>query len=62
MDENNVSNQSANAVVCLDCEAAVALPENPGIGDVLVCDNCGVELEIISTEPEVEVDYLMIEK
>ncbi len=60
--DNTDSELSGNTVECLDCESSVALPDNPEVGDVLVCENCGVELEIIETEPEVEVDYLMIEK
>jgi len=64
MDENTntLPEQSGSTVPCLDCETPINLPEDPGVGDVLVCDNCGVELEIIETDPEVEIDYLMIEK
>lgn len=46
---------------CLDCQKELELPEQAEIGDVLVCDECGVEMEIISVEP-IELDYLMVEK
>lgn len=48
-------------LVCPDCGNVLPAPEAAEVGMVLVCDNCGAELEIINTDP-LEVDFLMIEK
>jgi alpha-aminoadipate carrier protein LysW len=36
---------------CPACGAGVALPEGAVLGEVLACDHCGVELEVISLDP-----------
>ena len=48
-------------ITCLDCETVIELSDDIEVGDVVVCEECGTELEIISIDP-LEVDYLMIEK
>jgi len=42
-------------VYCPECDAAISI-ENPGEGAQIKCPECGVELEIISTDP-FEVDF-----
>jgi len=48
-------------ITCPDCSNSIEIPENTEIGDVLVCANCGVELEVTSTTP-VTLDYLLAQK
>ncbi len=48
-------------VNCPDCSSAISLLDNSEIGDVIVCDNCEVELEITSLNPT-HVDYLLAQK
>jgi len=37
-------------VRCPECEAEIAL-KNPEKGEILVCPDCGVELEVVSLDP-----------
>jgi len=70
-DQGNINNAPADVamedmgegvgLICPDCENPLSKPESPEVGLVLVCENCGAELEIINTDP-LEVDFLMIEK
>jgi len=48
-------------VNCPDCSAPVSFLDNSEIGDVVVCDNCEVELEITNLNPA-QVDYLLAQK
>lgn len=36
---------------CPECGAAVAIPPDASPGELLVCDHCGVELEVLSADP-----------
>ncbi|KEJ92241.1 lysine biosynthesis protein LysW [Synergistes jonesii] len=38
-------------VKCVVCEADVSLPENCCEGELVVCQDCGTELEVVSLEP-----------
>jgi alpha-aminoadipate carrier protein LysW len=40
---------------CPDCDAVISM-DRPRIGEFIRCEECGYELEIISTNP-FEVDY-----
>ncbi len=33
------------------CEGSVSVPEGCCVGEILVCPDCGVELEVLSLEP-----------
>jgi len=51
-------------VTCPECEAEFDIPDNTQIGEIVVCPDCGVELEVESIEPptlvlapEVEEDW-----
>lgn len=37
--------------VCPACGQPVPLPQDPVLGEVVWCDHCGAELELVSTEP-----------
>lgn len=36
---------------CSECGAAVPVPSDATPGELLVCDHCGVELEVVSMSP-----------
>jgi lysine biosynthesis protein LysW len=59
----NPIDNNPKQTVCPDCGSPLNIPDDVEVGDVIVCDNeeCGVELEVVNTDP-VEVDYLMIQK
>lgn len=42
-------------VDCIECGAGVALPDNVERGEIIDCGTCGVELEVLRTDP-VEFD------
>ncbi len=43
-------------VMCPECEAELTLGENVEESEIIVCPDCGVELEVVSVDPlEVEM-------
>ncbi len=40
---------------CIDCDAVIQV-DDPSEGDIIVCPECGVELEIIDINP-LDLDY-----
>ena len=59
-----MSEQAKQAVGCLECEAALELPEDRVIGEIIPCPECGCEMEVTSLEPfamemapEIEEDW-----
>jgi alpha-aminoadipate/glutamate carrier protein LysW len=38
------------SVNCIECDAAVELTD-PIVGEIVVCPDCGVDLEVMSLEP-----------
>jgi alpha-aminoadipate/glutamate carrier protein LysW len=51
-------------VTCIECEGNVSFDEEPMLGEIAACPDCGVELEVISLDPimvdvapEVEEDW-----
>jgi len=38
-------------VSCPECAAEVSLDENTMVGEILVCPDCGVDLEVTSLDP-----------
>ncbi|MBI5417562.1 lysine biosynthesis protein LysW [Candidatus Poribacteria bacterium] len=36
---------------CIECNADIDIPKDIECGEIIECDNCGVELEIISVNP-----------
>lgn len=40
-----------NAVTCPECGAEISLDARVEIGEILVCTDCGVDLEVITLNP-----------
>lgn len=40
-----------STVACPECEAEVTLEAGTEVGEILVCPDCGVDLEVMSLEP-----------
>jgi alpha-aminoadipate/glutamate carrier protein LysW len=38
-------------VTCTECEAEINLPEDTEVGEIVVCPDCGVDLEVTSLDP-----------
>lgn len=36
---------------CTECGASVSIPSDAAPGELLICDHCGVELEVVSLDP-----------
>lgn len=37
--------------LCPECEAEVAIPDDAQTGEIIICPDCGVELELTALEP-----------
>jgi len=44
-------NPEENSIVCPDCSTVVEKPSEMTVGDIVECQECGTELEILSLEP-----------
>ena len=42
-----------STVVCPECEAQIELATGTEAGEIIVCSDCGVDLEVTSVEPAV---------
>lgn len=40
-----------NTVNCPECEAEISLSESVEEGEIIVCPDCGVDLEVTALEP-----------
>jgi alpha-aminoadipate carrier protein LysW len=40
-----------NNVSCIECAAEINLAENTEVGEIIVCPDCGVDLEVVSLQP-----------
>ncbi len=40
-----------NTVACTECAAEISLAENTEVGEIIVCPDCGVDLEVVSLDP-----------
>ncbi len=36
---------------CIECNAGLELASDLEVGEILICPDCGVELEVLSLEP-----------
>ena len=50
-----------NKVLCPDCQSEIVIDETKMVGDILECEECGTEVEIVSMEP-VSIKELIEEK
>jgi alpha-aminoadipate carrier protein LysW len=44
-------NDNQNKIVCPDCGAEIKQQGELNLGDILECQECGTEVEIVSVEP-----------
>lgn len=42
-----------STVTCTECAAEIELIENTESGEIIVCPDCGVDLEVVSLDPAV---------
>lgn len=40
-----------NKIICPDCGEEIKQPEGMMLGDILECEECGTEIEILSIDP-----------
>ncbi len=40
-----------STVACPECEAEITLEANTEVGEIIVCPDCGVDLEVVSLAP-----------
>jgi alpha-aminoadipate/glutamate carrier protein LysW len=40
-----------STVNCTECEAEIELAENTETGEIIVCPDCGIDLEVVSLDP-----------
>ena len=40
-----------NTVICLECEAEITLDKDIEVNEIIVCPDCGVDLEVVSLDP-----------
>ncbi len=38
-------------VFCTECQAEITLEEGTEVGEIIVCPDCGVDLEVTSMDP-----------
>ena len=50
-----------NKIICPDCKKEIIAPQEMMIGDILECEECGTEIEILSIDP-LEYKELIEEK
>jgi len=48
-------------VKCPDCEEPVIIPDDAQVGEIIECNNCAAEMEIISINPP-QVSLIIEEK
>lgn len=46
---------------CPDCQATVSVPEGTEVGEIIECQNCGAEMELVSLKP-LKVELIEEEK
>lgn len=40
-----------STVSCTECAAEIALADNTEVGEIIVCPDCGVDLEVVALDP-----------
>ncbi|HEX2980525.1 MAG TPA: lysine biosynthesis protein LysW [Anaerolineaceae bacterium] len=50
-----------NTGICPECEANINLKDGTEAGEIIVCPDCGVDLEILALEP-VQLDLAPMEE
>lgn len=53
--------EKAQVVTCRDCQEEINLIKGVEVGEIIECQNCGAEMEILNTKP-IEVSLIEEEK
>ncbi len=48
---NNQKEKTMNTVSCPECSAEITLEASTVVGEIIVCPDCGVDLEVKSLNP-----------
>jgi len=51
-----------NSEKCPDCEAAVSIPDDAVPGEIVTCQDCGLDLEVVKSGQTYSVKALVVEK
>lgn len=51
-----MTNATATTIECPECAADVSIPADVMANELLTCEDCGVELEVMSLDP-LEIDF-----
>lgn len=51
-----MDNKDKNELICPDCQAKILLEDILEKGEVITCQDCSVELEVVNTQP-LRVNY-----
>jgi len=51
-----------NSEKCPDCEAAVSIPDDAVPGEIVTCQDCGLDLEVVKSDQTYSVKALVVEK
>jgi len=49
------------SIICKDCDEPVELKKKVEVGEIVECQNCGAEMEVISLDP-LEISLIEEEK
>lgn len=40
-----------NTIICLECDAEFELDNGTEVNEIIVCPDCGIDLEVVSLDP-----------
>ena len=43
--------ENKKSISCPDCETEIAVKKSTEVGDILECQECGTEVEVVSLDP-----------
>jgi alpha-aminoadipate carrier protein LysW len=46
-----MTDMTLTSVTCIECEGQIELAQGTEVNEILVCGDCGVDLELVSLDP-----------
>lgn len=46
-----IKEETKMTMSCVICDGAISIPDNAMVGELLICGDCGTELELVSLDP-----------